>query len=104
MSSFNLPEGCKESDLPGNPTEEIAWENALEEAAQHQDRLVMQRALVEQLVEVRSLINSCLIYPSHFHVTWLNEKDIENIACACGVQTEYLQAIKPKEEHDHANR
>lgn len=57
------------------------------EAARHQDKLVMQQELVEQLVEMRRVRMELR------HVTWLTEKDIESIACACGVLDEYKQAI-----------
>lgn len=57
------------------------------EAAQHQDKLVMQQGLVEQLVEARRLRTQFM------GATWLTEKDIESIACACGVVDEYRQTI-----------
>lgn len=54
--------------------------------AQHQDELIRQKALLEQLVEVSLLIAS----DNH---SWLTERDVENIACACGVFDLYKQAI-----------
>lgn len=68
------------------------------EAAQHQDRLIWQHALLSQLAELHALVDACSDY------TWLKEIDVRNIAAGCGLYSEYLQAIKPKQEHEHENR
>lgn len=67
--------------------------------AQHQDMLIMQRGIIENLAEMHRLVDAC----SDF--TTLNETDVRNIAAACGVYEEYLQAIAPKpKEEPHAYR
>ena len=68
------------------------------EAAQHQDQLLLQQVLLSQLCELHALIDACSDY------TWLREEDIRNIAAGCGLYEDYIQAIKPKQEHEHANR
>ncbi len=77
--------------------EDFDWQ-----AAQHHDRMLLQQSLVEQLKEVHDLVFSCS------DSTQLTERDVKNIAAACGVYTEYLQAINPqpklKEESEHAHR
>ena len=64
------------------------------EAVHHQDRSIMQWALLSQLVELSALVIS------HQDDTWLNEQDVLNIATACGCYDEYTQVIKlkPKQE------
>ena len=75
-------------------------DNADWQAAQHQDELLRQQALLEQLLELHRLVDACSNY------TTLNEIDVRNIAVACGVYDLYIQAIqpKPKLEHAHENR
>lgn len=70
------------------------------QAAQHEDMLIMRRALLEHLLEVHRLVDGCSDY------TTLNETDVENIAAACGMYEDYKQALKSKskEEHEHAHR
>lgn len=90
-------ENCIKSD-PGNFDYQAAQHQ------QHQDNLVLQRALIEQLVEVRHLVSLYWgkLFCGTMDETWLNEKDIENIACACGVLNEYKQAIQPGDTNaDH---
>lgn len=70
------------------------------QAAQHQDNLLQQQALLMQLVELHYLVDSCSDYTS------LNETDVRNIAAACGIYDLYIQALepKPKQEQAHAYR
>lgn len=37
MTGYDLPDGCSESDIPGNSQKDIAWENAMEGAAMQID-------------------------------------------------------------------
>lgn len=77
------------------------------EAAQHQDRLILQVALLSQLAEVHALVAA---YSDRKNTasffTWLKEEDVRNIAAGCGLYNEYIQVIQPKpeKEHEHANR
>lgn len=72
----------------------------MSDQGQHQDMLLLQQATVERLVEIHYLVDACSDHTS------LQENDVIELAVACGLPQEYLQAIKPKlkEEHAHAHR
>jgi len=57
------------------------------QAAQHEDMLIMRRALLENLLELRLLVDTCSNY------TALNQTDVDNIAVACGIYDDYKQAL-----------
>ena len=58
------------------------------QAAQHHDMTLLQQVTIDRLVEMHRIAGT--------KFTWLNEKDVEGLACACGLFTEYQQAIQPK--------
>ena len=57
------------------------------QAAQHQDTLIMRRGLLENLLELRLLVDA---FPNY---TTLNQTDVENIAVACGMYDDFKQAL-----------
>ena len=63
------------------------------QAAQHQDMLLLKEATLIRLYELHLLVDACSDY------TNLNEIDVEGLACACGLFTEYKQLIQPKVKH-----
>lgn len=68
--------------MSANLADDFDWQDA-----QHQDELMRQRVLLEQLNEVHRLVDACSQY------TWLNEKDVISIATECGLHNEYLKFI-----------
>lgn len=58
-----------------------------DQAAAHQDHLLMEQATIERLLEMRLLVNA---FPNY---TWLNQDDVDGLALASGLYTRFRDSI-----------